>query len=382
MTESEGALALNKMSREELYEAVWSEAMATLAPKLGISDVGLKKRCNNLGIPTPTRGYWAKLQNGKKVKKEPLPASWSVARKKKRIPKSADDLKKYTPPERDYSLEKLSPIVTATKKALLKQKPNFDYGLSDVWQQGVLRTKVAPPNIDRAIWLWTELIEACKGSGLNLVKDAGTAFTDGKQTVTIELKEKTGRYMADKPKMRDDPYPRLYLSERTRPTPEYAPTGFLQFRAEDVYDAPCPKQWSDSASTSLDEKIAEIAECLVKLLQRKAQREIEMKEAEIRRREEERLRNEEQERQRKARGRAKRLLRQAGSLRQSEDIRLLIDRVRNSSQEADEATEEWLSWATRVADSLDPIKGITETLKQGKDPSEPEHEDLYSERRW
>ena len=88
MNESHGALALGKMSREELYEAVWSEAMATLAPKLGISDVGLKKRCLNLGIPTPSRGYWAKLQNGKKVKKEPLPATWTVMKKKKRLPKS------------------------------------------------------------------------------------------------------------------------------------------------------------------------------------------------------------------------------------------------------------------------------------------------------
>lgn len=54
-----------ELKREELYDLVWTEALATLGPKLGISDVGLKKRCRNLGVPTPPRGYWAKLEAGK-----------------------------------------------------------------------------------------------------------------------------------------------------------------------------------------------------------------------------------------------------------------------------------------------------------------------------
>lgn len=112
-------------------------------------------------------------------------------RKKKRLPKSADALRKYTAPERDYSREKLLPIVSATRKALLKQKPNFEYGLCDVWQEGVLRTKASPTNIERAVWLWSERIEACKQLDLSLVKGTGTASTDGKQTVATELKEKT-----------------------------------------------------------------------------------------------------------------------------------------------------------------------------------------------
>lgn len=381
--ESDQVSSLNKMSREELYEAVWSEAMSTLAPKLGISDVGLKKRCSNLGIPTPTRGYWAKLQNGKKVKKELLPASWTIVRKKKRIPKSADDLKKYTPPERDYSIEKLPPIVMVTKRALLRQKPSNDYGLCEVWQQGVLRTKVAPPNIDRAIWLWTELIKSCKMSGLRLADDAGAAFTDGKQTVTIDLKEKTSRYMTNKPKVREDRFPLPILFQREGPTPEHAPTGFLQFRAEDVYDAPCSKQWSDSMSTPLDEKIPDIASCLVMLLKRKEQREKELKEAEVLRREQERLRFEEQNRQRKALEREKKLLSQAGSLRQAEDIRHLADQVRIASRgEESEAIAEWITWASQVASKLDPVSGIVERLKHGKDPSAPESEDLEPEKRW
>lgn len=383
MNSSGDSPKLSSLSREQLYELVWSEAMATLAPKLGISDVGLKKRCLNLGIPTPSRGYWAKLQSGKQVKKEPLPVTWTVIKKKKRLPKSADDLRKYIAPERDYSLENLPPIVAATRKALLKQRPNFEYGLCDVWQEGMLRTKVSPSSIDRAVWLWSELIEACKQLDLSLVKGTGTAFTDGNQTVTIELKEKTGKYLADKPKERDDPFPRFRLLERTGPTPEYAPTGFLQFRAEDVFDAPCSKQWADTATVPLDTKISEIADCLQKLLQRKAQREIEMKEAEVRRREEELLRYQEQDRQRRAQGRVRRLIRQAASLSQAKEIRALLERVREeSSVSIDLAGKEWTDWALRVADALDPTGQIVQKLDAGTDPSEPESQDLYPERRF
>ena len=383
MTSSDKMPELRTLIREELYELVWAEAMATLAPKLGISDVGLKKRCLNLGIPTPTRGYWAKLQNGKKVKKEPLPETWTVVKKKKKLPNSAEDLKRYDAPERDYSREKLLPVVAATKKALLKQEPSFEYGLSDVWQQGVLRTKVSPSNIDRAIWLWSELIDVCKQLGLNLVKDAGTAFTDGKQTVTIELKEKTGKYLAAKPKVRDDPVPRYRLSEQTGPAPEYAPTGFLQFRSEDVYDAPCAKQWTDTPTTPLDAKISEVADCLVRLVNRKARREVEVKEAAIRRQEEDLRRYQEQERQRKAQARVRRLIRQAASLSQASEIRTLVDRVERAAQDMTvETTAQWVEWALRVADSLDPTSQIVQRLAEGSDPSEPEYLDLYPDRRY
>lgn len=381
MTSSSKDPNLNSLSREELYELVWTEAMATIAPKLGLSDVGLKKRCINLGIPTPTRGYWVKLLNGKKVKKAPLPATWTV--EKKKLPDSVEDLKKYAAPERDYSRGKLLPIVAATKTALLKQKPSFKYGLCDVWQEGVLRTKVSPSNINRAIWLWSELIDACRRLGLSLVKGDGTAFTDGKQTVTIELKEKTGKYLASKPKVRDDPYPRFRTFEQAGPAPEYAPTGFLQFRAEAVYDSPCAKQWSDTATTPLDAKISEVADCLVMLVGRKARREVEIKEAAIRRQEEDLRRHQEQERQRKAQARVRRLIRQAASLGEASEIRTLVNRVERGAPDTTvEATAQWVAWALRVADSLDPTSQIVQRLAEGTDPSEPEYQDLHPDRRY
>ncbi len=41
------------LSREDLYELVWSKPMVELAKDFSMSDVGLAKRCRKLGIPVP-----------------------------------------------------------------------------------------------------------------------------------------------------------------------------------------------------------------------------------------------------------------------------------------------------------------------------------------
>ena len=61
------------LSREDLYELVWSKPMADLAKDFGISDVGLAKRCRRLAIPVPGRGYWARIDAGQTPYKPKLP---------------------------------------------------------------------------------------------------------------------------------------------------------------------------------------------------------------------------------------------------------------------------------------------------------------------
>ena len=62
------------VSREALYEAVWTDAVTVVAPRYGLSDVGLVKICKKLGIPVPPRGYWAKVKAGRPTHKLPLPS--------------------------------------------------------------------------------------------------------------------------------------------------------------------------------------------------------------------------------------------------------------------------------------------------------------------
>lgn len=57
------------LSRRDLYELVWSTPVTKLAERFGISDRGLGKICERHRVPTPPRGYWAKLEAGAKPKK-------------------------------------------------------------------------------------------------------------------------------------------------------------------------------------------------------------------------------------------------------------------------------------------------------------------------
>jgi hypothetical protein len=63
------------VSREALYEEVWTDAVTVVAPRYGLSDVGLVNICRKLGIPVPPRGYWAKVKAGRPTRKVPLPPS-------------------------------------------------------------------------------------------------------------------------------------------------------------------------------------------------------------------------------------------------------------------------------------------------------------------
>jgi len=61
------------VSREALYEMVWSEPMLRVAARFGVSSSYMARVCTLLNVPRPERGYWAKLAVGKAPKQPPLP---------------------------------------------------------------------------------------------------------------------------------------------------------------------------------------------------------------------------------------------------------------------------------------------------------------------
>ena len=64
-------MLLARYNREKLYEEVWSQPMCKLAAQYSVSDVALAKTCKKLKIPTPGRGYWAKLAVGRSKGRRP-----------------------------------------------------------------------------------------------------------------------------------------------------------------------------------------------------------------------------------------------------------------------------------------------------------------------
>lgn len=64
-----------RFERAALYEEVWSTPMTSLAKKYGLSDNGLRKVCKALSIPLPAVGHWAKIGAGHRIERPPLPAA-------------------------------------------------------------------------------------------------------------------------------------------------------------------------------------------------------------------------------------------------------------------------------------------------------------------
>jgi hypothetical protein len=63
------------VSRERLFDLVWTEPMIKVAESFGVSSSYLARVCTALNVPRPRRGYWAKLEVGKAPPKPSPPAS-------------------------------------------------------------------------------------------------------------------------------------------------------------------------------------------------------------------------------------------------------------------------------------------------------------------
>jgi hypothetical protein len=63
-----------ELTREELYQKVWTTPATRLAREFGISDVALGKICRRMEIPKPPPGHWRKIETGHRPHIPPLPA--------------------------------------------------------------------------------------------------------------------------------------------------------------------------------------------------------------------------------------------------------------------------------------------------------------------
>jgi hypothetical protein len=62
------------VTRDNLYEEVWSEPMTKVAARFNVSSNYLARVCHALNVPFPHRGYWAKRQFGNAPTRPPIPA--------------------------------------------------------------------------------------------------------------------------------------------------------------------------------------------------------------------------------------------------------------------------------------------------------------------
>lgn len=66
---------MKNLTRQQLYDLLWTKPTRDVAKELGVSDVWIGKVCRRAGIPKPSPGYWQQLASGKAVRKVRLPTA-------------------------------------------------------------------------------------------------------------------------------------------------------------------------------------------------------------------------------------------------------------------------------------------------------------------
>jgi len=202
------------LTRRELYDAVWSKPVIKLEAEFGVSNVAIAKMCRRHRIPTPPRGYWAKIEAGKPVKKaifvefndpvlnrieflrsttdlsEPVRALVGrarVARKERRV--RAMNVANAAPapaPEQD-----MHPVARRTTAAFRKAKPDAS-GAVSAKGEGFCGVIVHKDGIDRAVGILSGLAKQLSAVGLDLAAAGeGLRVARDQDCVLVTLREET-----------------------------------------------------------------------------------------------------------------------------------------------------------------------------------------------
>jgi hypothetical protein len=396
------------IKREELYEQVWSVPIWTLCEQYGLSDNGLRKVCKRLNVPMPERGYWAKVEAGKKVRKTPLPAKaertttefWRAPKREKTAADDADvgwvkerEAFEADPANRVEVAEKprrwhaaIAPLKEGleeeAKKIEKAKKAQEQYDKWPEWR------KQRETGSDRWAWLWYERSgQLMPGThhasvvrlsleqfrrGLAILNAVAVAAQ--KRQFEATLDEKKGRIVLEG----HGGHLELRMSERTeqktRKVKRYdgkmadeqyrVPTGELRLYVERGYG----KVWTcdERAEAPLESKLnalfagvwKQVTYCRQKTREEEAEAQrravLAAERAEVERREREEAARREAERQRR-----EALVGEVTAWRRAAEIRAYVEAVRAEAEksrgEVGPELGEWVSWAIGVAGETNPV---------------------------
>ena len=108
---------LKDLSRQELYDLIWSTPIDKVAADFGVAEATVKNHSNNRNIPRPTPRYWRAIAAGGNPRKKPLPPS---AKETFEVQAQKPLLKSLVPPAAGAPLH---PLATEMLKVILKSEP-------------------------------------------------------------------------------------------------------------------------------------------------------------------------------------------------------------------------------------------------------------------
>ena len=338
----------SSLTREQLYELVWSEPMLKIAARYDISSSYMARVCTLLNVPRPKRGYWAKLAVGKAPPKPSLPEArpgdesvwakggghYSKLNKALPRPPSKRPNQKH---KSSVTKRKKHPLIIGAKHHFEKQLYVHELGYIKPTKKLLVDLVVSKPCLDKALSFANELFLLLESKGYHVViapdseqfRRAGfenhevpqnhdyqglwspwrcttvylgtvaIGLTIVEMSEEIKVRYVNGKYVKEQDYIKSK---RKYSSSYTWTTTREYPTGKLLLQAySPYYRADWVKSWKETKDSDLRKQIKTIIKnleqsthkiaCLVKEVERQA--EIERKRWEV---QQEKWRKEEEKR--------------------------------------------------------------------------------------
>lgn len=384
---SENTAVVESLTREELYEKVWSQPMTKLAKPYGLLNVGLAKICRKLNIPMPNRGYWWKKEMGLPAEQTPLPAFENAEDKPvelNRVEKPARPQKQLTETERKVADEKKEenrirvpdqlisphPLVERTLQGLYNAKVDLD-GRVRPKAKGCLDVCVGPDSIDRAMRIMDALVKALEGRGYTIIAsdedESEACVTVDDEDIRFSLEElliRRKKELTPSEKLEREKYQRegheqlWWYMHRT----EYIriPTGRFVLIVHN-YSSSIRGRWSDGLTQRVENRLNSFVASLIRTAEDWKEWRWKKEEEERKRKEELQRRREKERRKRESQWRVRGLKMKLADWQHVEQVRSFIAVVRAESiqrhgdiQEGSEIAQ-WLAWAERYVARHDPL---------------------------
>lgn len=389
------------LTRQDLYELVWSKPLVELAKDFSLSDVALAKRCRKLAVPVPGRGYWARVAAGQAPRQPPL-----MKREDRPLDYSALS---FSAPREPLENQNSQPPGTAEEIALrerivtLRASPGTDHNPASpavkrtavllkrpwrreiTWGRGdksgtVTRIDTSSVVADRALRLADQLLVSASlvdwqfqappkpeesNTGYRRqyapLPDApvyGCLFVEGEPlAIRIDERHRQVDHVLTEYEKEQSRRGRLCFPPRW----DLVPTGELRLHLLHTNSTSAIRTWKDSAKRPLEEQInAVLLGFLDEALDIKKRRE-ELRRAEIERRRREELAWRQTERRSANAKLVHQLEAQAGAWLRARFLRSYLRALKRAlGEQTVEASLEkqpvdFLAWAVRYVDQLDPL---------------------------
>lgn len=176
------SMASEPLTREALYELVWSEPMIKVGARFNVSGSYMARICELLNVPRPERGYWAKLEVGTAPKKPELPEPrpgdeivWSrdgnLPRAPRRIPRPPEALparkrRRRDPPD---PLNQQHSLLVGAKPLFEKGRLSYEVGYLKPYKKLLVDITATKTGIDKALAFANQLFLELESYGHRVV---------------------------------------------------------------------------------------------------------------------------------------------------------------------------------------------------------------------